>query len=252
MFRLIRFTFKAVVMLKLMAFAFSAGMGAAYVLQLRAQYRSWGLVDDDRAVTGDELVPEADIMETRTIDIDAAPDRVWPWLVQLGYGRGGWYSYPLLDRSWSPGGGPTSNSADSILEEFQDLAEGDLVPTQQGSGFVVRMLEPGEALVLYLDDIITREHIEEMVADASEDAEEAIEAIEDMDMPPYKVSWAFVLEDAPGGRTRLVERLRIGFENLSGGQRRATPVLSMGVFALMRSQLLGIKSRAEAATVDED
>ncbi|MEA2025896.1 MAG: hypothetical protein U9O18_04325 [Chloroflexota bacterium] len=251
MFRLIRFTFKAVVTLKLMAFAFSAGMGAAYVMQLRAQYRSWGLVDDDRAVAGDELVPEADIMETRTIDIDVAPDQVWPWLVQLGYGRGGWYSYPLLDRSWSPSGGSTSNSADSILEEFQDLAEGDLVPTQQGSGFVVRVLEPSEALVLYLDDIITREHIEEMVADASEDAEEAVEAIEDMDMPPYKVSWAFVLEDAPGGRTRLVERLRIGFESLSGGQRRATPVLSMGVFALMRSQLLGIKSRAEAAALDE-
>ena len=249
MFRLTRFTFKAVVTLKLMAFAFSAGMGAAYVLQLRAQYRSWGLVADDRALTGDELVPEADIIETRRIDIDVAPDQVWPWLVQLGYGRGGWYSYPLLDRSWSPSGGPTSNSADSILEELQDLAEGDLVPTQQGSGFVVRVLEPGEALVLYLDDIITREHIEEMVADAPE---EAIEAIEEMDMPPYKVSWAFVLEDAPGGRTRLVERLRIGFENLSGGQRRATPVLSMGVFALMRSQLLGIKSRAEAAALDED
>jgi hypothetical protein len=251
MFRLIRFGLKTVITLKLMAAAFTAGMAAAYLLQMRAQYRTWGLVDgvDERGLAGDELVPEADFTETRAVDIDATPEQVWPWLLQLGYGRGGWYSYPMLERPWSPGGGPTSSSADSILEEFQDLAEGDLVPTSLAGGFVVRALEPAETLVLYLDDSMVREQIEELAEDAPE---EAADAVAEMDMPPYSVSWAFVLEDAPGGRTRLIERVRARAEKVSEGQRRAMPVLSFGVFALQRSQMLGIKSRAEAEAVGED
>jgi len=251
MFRLIKFGLKMAITLKLMAAAFTAGMAAAYILQLRAQYRTWGLVDggDERGLPGDELVPEADFVETRAVDIDATPEQVWPWLVQMGYGRGGWYSYPMLERPWSPGGGPTGNSADSILEEFQDLAEGDLVPTSLAGGFVVRALEPAEALVLYLDDSMVREQVEEMAADASD---EAADAVAEMDMPPYAVSWAFVLEDAPGGRARLIERVRARAQNVSEGQRRAMPVLSFGVFALQRSQMLGIKDRAEAAATGED
>jgi len=250
MFRLIKFTFRALITLKLMALAFSAGMGAAYIMQMRAQYRTWGLLPDDaQAFPGDDLVESADVVETRFVDIEATPAEVWPWLAQLGYGRGGWYGYSALDRPWSPAGGSQGSSADTILEEFQDLAEGDLVPTHPEGGFVARVVEPGRALVLFLDDAMVRERIEEVAADTSE---EAAEAVADMDMPPYRVSWAFVLEDAPCGQTRLVERLRLRFESLSDGQRRATPVLSMGVFMLMRSQLLGIKSRAEAVTITED
>jgi hypothetical protein len=248
MFRLIKFVIKTAITIKLMAVAFAAGMGAAYALQLRMQYRTWGLVADapERGLAGDDLVTPADHIETRRVDIDATPEQVWPWLVQLGYGRGGWYSYPMLDRAWRPGGGEPSSSAESILEEYQDLAEGDLVPTHPEGGFVARVVEPGKALVLYLDDAMVREQFEELVASGADDAE-AVPA--ETDMPPFAVSWAFVLEDAPGDRTRLVERLRVRIEDISEGQRKAMPFLGLGVFTLMRSQMLGIKRRAEEAAL---
>jgi hypothetical protein len=248
MFWLIRFTFKTVVMLKLMALAFSAGMGAAYLIQLRAQYHSWGLLKGgaERGVSGDALVPEADLVETRVLDIEATPDQVWPWLAQLGYGRGGWYSYSALDRPWSPGGGEVGSSADVIVDEYQDIAEGDLVPTHPGGGFEARIVEPGEALVLFLDDGMMRDQVEQAVADRTGDEEAASRV--SMEMPPYAVSWAFELEEAAGGRTHLIERLRLHIDDLSDSQRRAAPALSMGVFAMMRSQMLGIKQRVEEAT----
>lgn len=256
MFRLIRFVFKTIVLIKLMSLAFSAGMGAAYLFQLRQQYGTWGLADggDERGVRGDGLVPEPDLIETRAIDIDVPPEQVWPWLSQLGYGRAGWYSYPMLDRAWSPAGGDPFEPAETVLGEYQDLAEGDLVPTHPQGGFEAKLVEPGEALVLYLDDVMTRDQFAELVADASEAVEEPAEAAGEggsamaldfeMDMPPYQVSWAFELEELPGDRTRLIERMRVHIE-ANEMQWRARPFLGLGVFVLMRSQMQGIKRRAE-------
>jgi hypothetical protein len=249
MFRPLKFVFKTVILVKLLAVAFAAGMGVAYIQQIRAQYRTWGLVkgDDERGLAGDELVAEPDLIETRVIDIDAPPEEVWKWIAQLGYGRGGWYSFAAIDRPWSPGGGPQADSADVILEEFQDLAEGDFVPTHPRGGFEAKVVEPGETLVLFLDDTMFREQMGELAADVADAAEERGGSFEldlDTEMPPYRVSWAFVLEDAPGGRTRLIERLRASID-ASQNQWRAKPALKMGVFVLLRSQLEGIKRRAE-------
>ena len=254
MFRLFKFAFKAWFMVQLMAVAFSAGMGAAYLVQLRAQYRSWGLLSggNERGVRGDGLVAEADLVETRAIDIEAPPDRVWPWLAQMGYGRGGWYSLAALDRAWTPAGGPPSDSADTILEEFQDLAEGDLVPTHPQGGFVARTVEPNEALVLFLDDAMIREQVDEIVADAADAVEErggeADLRVELDDMPSYQVTLAFELEELPGDRTRLIARVRATVD-VSENQKRARPVLAMGLFVFLKSQLEGIKERAESAVV---
>lgn len=244
MFRLIRFSFKTIVRLKLLGLAFSAGMAAAYAIQLRAQQRSWGLFPAaaEHALVGDELVSDADVVETRSIEIEAAPEKVWPWLAQLGYGRGGWYGFRALDRPWSPAGGSLARSADTILEEHQHLAEGDVVPIHKGGGFVVREIDPGRSMALYLDDAISREQLEELAAELPD---EAAQAAADSDMPPFAVSWAFQLEDAPGERTRLVEQIRVRIDVRSDVQRRFMPLLGLGVFALVRSQLLGIKSRAE-------
>ncbi len=249
MFRLLKFTFKLVFRLRLLLLAFGVGMSTAFALHLREQYRSWGLLGGGKArsLAGDDLVSKADVVETRAVEIEATREQVWPWLVQLGYGRGGWYGYGALDRPWSPSGGAVAHSADTILEEFQELAVGDLVPIHDDGGFAVRHLDPGEALVLYLDDAMAREQLTESMADAPD---EVADALEDMDMPPYTVSWAFILEDAPGGRTKLIERLRVRIDALSGGQRRAMPLLGMAAFTLMRSQMLGIKRRAEAARED--
>lgn len=254
MFRLFKFAFKAWFVMQLLAIAFSAGMGAAYLMQLRAQYRSWGLAPGgkERGVAGDDLVAEADLVETRAIEIEASPDQVWPWLAQMGYGRGGWYSFAAVDRAWTPAGGPPSDSADTILDEFQDLAVGDLVPTHPQGGFVARTVEPNEALVLFLDDAMIREQVEELVADAADAVEErggdADLGVDLDDMPPYRVTMAFELEELPGGRTRLVERVRASVD-VSENQKRARPALAMGLFVFLKSQLEGIKERAEGAVV---
>ena len=251
MFGLIKFVIRTIVLIKLMSLAFSAGMGLAYALQLRQQYRTWGLVEggDERSVPGDALVAEADLVETRAVDIDAPPEQVWPWLAQLGYGRGGWYGFSALDRPWAPSGGPMGESADEILPEFGDLAEGDLVPTHPQGGFVARTVEPNEALVLYLDDTMMREQISELAAEAADAVEEQggeleVDADMDMDLPPYQVTLAFELSELAGERTRLIERVRVHVE-ASEQQLRARPFVAAGLFAFMRSQLQGIKRRAE-------
>src|SRR6476661_5479944 len=71
----------------------------AYALVVRPWARRWG-VDPTEAATifpGDDLIPAASGQETRGITIGAAPEDVWPWLAQMGFGRAGWYSYDQLD-----------------------------------------------------------------------------------------------------------------------------------------------------------
>ena len=92
---------------------------------------------------GDELVPTPTAIDTRGITIDAPPEAVWPWLVQMGYGRAGWYSYDRLDMR--------GKSVDTIVPKHQALAVGDLMPMSPEAGFEVKVLEPGRALVLYAD-----------------------------------------------------------------------------------------------------
>ena len=128
-----------------MALAVVTGMGIAYLLQLRAQYRRSGAscpADQRGNAQGDDLVPDAEFSETRSLDIDAPPATVWPWLGAARLRPRWLVQLRALDRPWSPGGGPIGESADGILEEFQDLAEGDLVPTHPQGGFVARVVEP--------------------------------------------------------------------------------------------------------------
>ncbi len=124
--------------------------GAALWTTVRPWWHRWGVIPDeaDRALPGDEVVSGAPVSDTRSITIDAPPAEVWPWLVQMGFGRAGWYSYDALDMK--------GTSADRIIPDLQTLAVGDVVPTHPGGGFEVRVLEPGHALVLYLDDELVR------------------------------------------------------------------------------------------------
>jgi hypothetical protein len=102
----------------------------------------WGATDEEvrRAMPGDKLLPAASGTTTRAIGIAAPPEQVWPWLVQLGYGRAGWYSYDWIDNDGRP-------SADRIIPELQGLAVGDQVPMLPGVGPGVRELRPGRYLV---------------------------------------------------------------------------------------------------------
>lgn len=102
---------------------------------------SWGIdpVLSASALPGDDLVLDRIAVDTRTIEIDASPAAVWPWLVQMGDDRGGEYSYSVF-------GLPHRKGADRIVPEWQDLAVGD--PLNE---WTVAGLEPERALVLYSD-----------------------------------------------------------------------------------------------------
>jgi hypothetical protein len=244
MLRLVGFLLRMIIRLKVIALSVAAGMGIAYGLQARNESQTWGLDprDRERELPGDDLVTAPDHVETRSLVIDALPTSVWPLLVNLGYGRGGWYSYPILDRAWRTMGPPSRRPAARTTPPPETLAEGDLVPTQPGSGFVARVVDPERALVLYLDQEIVRGQLEEQVGEGSDQARQMLEQLGDM--PAFGASWAFVLEPEPGGRTRLIERVRLHLD-VSGGQKRAMPFMGLGLFAGMRRQMLGIKRRVE-------
>ena len=253
MFRLLWFVAKVIFKLRVVLLSMFAGGAVATSIHMRGQAHSWGLLPGDasRFLPGDDIVDAPDLVETRSLIIDASPEQVWPWLVQMGYGRGGWYSFSPLDRAWGGNHGRPHRSADHILPEFGELTVGDIVPVHASGGFEVRVVDPEAALVLYLDDAMVRDQVAAATADsgkgrAKAKARKGKAQRPDEDMPPFQGSWAFILEAEPSGGTRLIERLRFHIE-LEGQQRRGLPMLGMGVFTLLRSQMLGIQRRAEAA-----
>jgi hypothetical protein len=219
-----------------------AGIGWMAYSTARRLRDSWGIVpgEAERALAGDDIVEVAQATDTRGITIEAAPEDVWPWLVQMGYGRGGWYSIDQLDMR-----GP---SADRIIDELQDIAVYDILPTHPGGGFQVRELDPGRSLVLYADPTT----MQPLDAPAAEREGEAVPAglaasgaFLSATPSQFRATWTFVLEPAGPGRTRLIERMR--YWSSGGGplSRVVLPVLGFGVFVMMQRQMEGIRTRAE-------
>ncbi|MFA9445799.1 hypothetical protein [Egicoccus sp. AB-alg6-2] len=112
-----------------------------YHLVVRPWQRHWGATDDEvaRTMPGDDVVARA-AATTRAVTIEAAPEQIWPWLVQVGYGRAGWYSYDWIDNDGRP-------SADQIYRELQDLQVGDRLELVPGMGPQVRDLQPNQWLL---------------------------------------------------------------------------------------------------------
>jgi hypothetical protein len=113
-----------------------------YLLALGPWQRHWGATDLEvgRVMPGDGLLRPDAPSTTRAITIDASPEDVFPWLRQLGYGRGGWYSYDWIDNDGAP-------SADRIDPALQRLAVGDRIEMMPGVGPVVREIVPNHHIV---------------------------------------------------------------------------------------------------------
>lgn len=109
--------------------------------------RNWGATEDEllRTMPGDDLVREPEYLTTRAITVAADPEDIYPWLVQMGYRRGGLYSYDFLDRLF---GFLDAPSAKEVLPEFQDLKIGDKIPLGRGADFPVAGLKENEYLLL--------------------------------------------------------------------------------------------------------
>ena len=161
---------------------------AAYGRWIRPRLWRWGATDEeaDGPFPGGDLVPDGIRAATMAVTIDVPPRQVWPWLVQMGGDREGWYSWDRLDNGGRP-------SATEVHPEWQDLAVGDWVKywTRKGpvDAWQVAALEPNRFLGLRgLRDLHGR------LLDASEPRPSAyVEGL-----------WAFLLKELPEGRTRLI------------------------------------------------
>jgi hypothetical protein len=227
--------------------AAAVGTVAVYRAAIRPWYRTWGVEPGDRGrlLPGDELVGVPTGGDTRSITITAPAAAIWPWLVQMGYGRAGWYSYDELDMR--------GRSADGIVPEWQALEVGQVMPSWPGGGFEVAQVEPDHALVLFLDDQIVARQAETARPVTPDDAGlepmprglAASAAIMRTQPERFRASWAFVLDPIDGERTRLIERVRVEYPEIETWDRITGPLFGMGVFLMMRRQMLGIRTRAE-------
>ena len=131
-----------------------AGLVTSYHILLRPWHRTWGATDEEisRELPGDDLVSEPTDETTRTITVAAPREDVWPWIVQLGQGRGGFYSYTWLENLV----GADIHNVDRIVPELQELEEGDSIRMVHEeywlqspvTSMTVRRIEPGRTLVL--------------------------------------------------------------------------------------------------------
>src|SRR3954451_8031785 len=215
-----------------------------YIVVVRPRLRAWGVDPSEMelALPGDDLVTEPNAIETRGVTIEAPVAKVWPYLVQMGFGRAGWYSYEMLDSK--------VKGAETVVPELQHLEEGDVMPISPGGGgFIVKTVDFERALVLYTDTATARAQAEQEVATASPDSPLAGVDLSKSSFPDFAASWAFYLKPTDDGKTRLIERFRAR----TPGSGPATLVLGefmgTGVVLLTRKQMLGIKERAERAAM---
>ncbi|MFC2063441.1 hypothetical protein ACFLS8_05835, partial [Chloroflexota bacterium] len=116
---------------------------------LRPKYQKWGSEDEELEIDllGDELVKDVKGWYQHTININATPTDVWPWIVQLGQNKGGFYSYELLENIV----GSKIHNVDDIVPEFQDTVVGDKVAISPNAApYIVTAIEPNKAFVLQM------------------------------------------------------------------------------------------------------
>jgi hypothetical protein len=198
--------------------------GAAFACVLLGRRRQirWGATDRelDEPLAGDELILNPNLTSTRAITIGASVDRVWPWIAQLGQGRGGFYSYDLLENLV----GCDIHSADRIVPEWQDVQVGDKINLHPDVALEVANVVPERSLVMCGGV---------PMGNAA---------------PPYDFTWAFVLRDGPDRTTRLVVRERYGYTRWWAGV--LVEAVEAASFVMSQKMLRGIRDRVElTATV---
>ncbi len=192
---------------------------AVYAVAVRPWFLSWGATAREirKTLPGDSVLPNAPSAATRAITIQAAPERVWPWIAQIGQDRGGFYSYAWLENLF----GCRIVNAGRIHPEWQDVKPGDGVRLHPKMPPIpVLMVEKNRALVLG-------------------------SAVGTGQVP--SATWAFVIEEAPGHATRLLIRWRsrtpAGLRDLMLNKYLLEPIH----FTMERRMMLGLRERAESA-----
>lgn len=196
-------------MLLTLIFSFCA-LVALFLFAYRPWHLSWGATSEElkRAMPGDDTLFKSSFTATRAITVGAKPEDIYPWLVQIGFGRAGWYSYDWLDNLGKP-------SADRIHPEWQDIKIGDWVPmsskVDERTAFKVTAFEPNQFLLWAKPDS----------------------------------TWAWVFETIDDRHTRVISRLRCHHEPGSILGFAGLLLMELGDFPMFRKLLLNLRKRGE-------
>jgi hypothetical protein len=190
--------------------AVACGASLAYLRVVRPWQLTWGATADEVGGTlpGDELVEHPTFDATRAITIAAEPEQIWPWLLQVGVTRAGWYSYDVLDNLGRP-------SARQILPEFQHIGVGDVVPLSPDGK------QGPHVLALDLPHSMTWGTLPD-------------------------TTWLWMCVPRPDGTTRLITRIRAQYRWLSPTIAFSLLVEFADIW-MIRRMLLNVRERAEAS-----
>ncbi|MFA1542692.1 hypothetical protein [Actinomadura monticuli] len=163
----------------------------AYAALVRPRLLRWGATREEASTSypGDDLIQGATAQSTMAVSLPAPPEEVWPWLVQMGCERAGWYSWDLLDNRGR-------RSSGEIVPEWQDVTVGTRLPAVPSGAlyFVVELLDPARTLVLRSDLELPSGRPFDPRGPVPEAYTDGI--------------WAFHLRPLPDGGTRLIVRTR--------------------------------------------
>jgi hypothetical protein len=185
-----------------------------YLFMIRPWQLRWGATDDEvsRSLPGDEIVPSPSFNATRAVTIRARAVEIWPWIVQIGDQRAGFYAYDWFDNRLRP-------SARRIIPELQLIEVGDVIPISAIVHFRVQSLDPPRSMVWVSSDV------------------------------PPSGAWTWSLEPIDTNHTRLITRLR-GSYHWTSPMILLELWTDWGDLAFMRKCMLGIKQRAEGEITD--
>jgi hypothetical protein len=206
-------------------------VGAAYSFLLLPRLRRWGATRDEvsRPLPGDELVPDPLYSTTHAITVRAAATDVWPWLVQIGQNRGGFYTYDALENL----AGLRVRSADRVHPEWQDVRAGEdhlTLDPDETMKMTIAVLEPPRAFVV-----------------RSGAPGEPPQEGGSLFRGEMAWSWGFYLEPAAAGESRLVIRSRASWRRTVAAACAQAFGLEPAHFVMEEGMLRGIRDRAERA-----
>lgn len=192
-------------------------------ISIRPRMLRWGTTPTEAShvMAGDELISNTILVSTRAINIDVGPEKVWPWLAQMGQGRGGFYSYDWLENL----AGMNIHNSDQIIPELQNIKPGDLIPFWRGAGVNVAVAEPPHLLVL-------AGTINKPKGDAAGFEE-------------VGGTWVFALEEITTEVTRMIVRSRVAKFQPVWLSAFLMFLLEPMHFIMERKMLLCIKEQAE-------